>query len=473
MKSLEDILYPFLKVYDNLPSFIKLILAKLYNLIPKKKTLGQAFFDFKMLISETQFDAAEKHFEYQNKCFLETIEAAKKTKFYPKYYASFGIDINNIKSINDIDTLPFINKSTLQENGDEMVVEELRSNALYLTTGGSSGTPTGLYYQKGISRGKEQAFIENIWSEIGCERDSKSISFRGKVTAVGGEEKLFKYDYVRNWLHLSSFHLTADRFSEYINEINKFKPKYIQGYPSAITMLCKLMNQNNVVFPFKIDGVLVGSENISIEQIDLIESTLNTKLITWYGHSEIAVLGGHCIHSRKYHVFPQYGYTEMIDKNDQLIKNGSGEIVGTNFHNNVFPLIRYKTGDRAKISEEQSCNCGRNYLMLDEIEGREQEFLVAEGKRLIGMASLIVHDRTFNNIKQYQFIQNSEEEVLIKYTKLDDDIEIDESIIVKRISAKLGKGVNVKISNVSSIPLSKRGKIIPLIQNLDLKKYST
>ena len=164
---------------------------------------------------------------------------------------------------------------------------------------------------------------------------------------------------------------------------------------------------------------------------------------------------------------------EMIDKNDQLIKNGSGEIVGTNFHNNVFPLIRYKTGDRAKISEEQSCNCGRNYLMLDEIEGREQEFLVAEGKRLIGMASLIVHDRTFNNIKQYQFIQNSEEEVLIKYTKLDDDIEIDESIIVKRISSKLGKGVNVKISNVSNIPLSKRGKIIPLIQNLDLKKYST
>ena len=90
MKSLEDILYPFLKVYDNLPSFIKLMLAKLYNLIPKKKRLGQAFFDFQMLISETQFDAAEKHFEYQNKCFLETIEAAKKTKFYPKYYASFG-----------------------------------------------------------------------------------------------------------------------------------------------------------------------------------------------------------------------------------------------------------------------------------------------------------------------------------------------------------------------------------------------
>ena len=98
MKSLEDILYPFLKVYDNLPGFIKLMLAKLYNLIPKKKTLGQTFFDFKTLISETQFDAAEKHFEYQNKCFLETIEAAKKTKFYPKYYASFGIDINNIKS---------------------------------------------------------------------------------------------------------------------------------------------------------------------------------------------------------------------------------------------------------------------------------------------------------------------------------------------------------------------------------------
>ena len=471
MKGIEDIFYPFVKYYDSLPSFVRWTFAKLYNMLPTTKRLGTTYIEFQELVEKSRYWTKEQLLDYQNQEFLKTIETAKRTKFYPKYYKEHGIDINDIKSIKDITKLPFIDKSTLQSHELDLLADYDDVGSLSVTTGGSTGVPTRLYYTKGVTRSKEQAFLEGIWSEIGCKRESKSVSFRGKVTSSNGQEKLYKNDYVRNWLHMSSFHLNAENFNTYYTKINSFKPKYIQGYPSSITSFCKLLKLSGKKLNFEIKGVLCGSENISKSDVDFIEETLNAKLITWYGHSEVVVLGGFCNHSKRYHIYPQYGYTEMIDENENLIESGTGEIIGTNFHNKVFPLIRYKTSDRAKISDDQNCECRRDYLYLDDIEGRNQEFLVAEGKRLIGMASLIVHDSTFYNVKQYQFVQEKEESVTVRFTKIDPNTEVDEQLICKNMQSKMGKGITVHTEQVDETPLSNRGKLIPLIQKLKIEEY--
>ena len=74
------------------------------------------------------------------------------------------------------------------------------------------------------------------------------------------------------------YHLTESNLHIYIKELNRFKPKFIQGYPSALSLLAKLMIRNNLKLNFNVQGVFAGSENISNEQIALIESALKTKL---------------------------------------------------------------------------------------------------------------------------------------------------------------------------------------------------
>jgi phenylacetate-CoA ligase len=472
MKSLEDYLYPLLNIYNKSPRSFQWMVAKCYNLLPERKRLGSSLYDFEELIKTTEFNSEKDNWEMQNKFFLETIEVAKRTDFYPQYYKNHGIDINDIKSLNDINKLPFITKDTLQIEGKNLIVREREKNSLYITTGGSSGTPTGLYYQKNVTRGKELAFIENIWKEVGYTRNDRSAIFRGKIHGHGNENSLIKFDYVRNWLHLSSFHLTEDNLDKYIEELRKFKPKFIQGFPSALTLLSKLLIKNKIDLGIEIKGVFAGSENITKDQILLIEKAFKTKLITWYGHSEVAVLGGFCHKNKQYHIFPQYGYTEIIDNDDNIITEGTGEIVGTNFHNNIFPMIRFKTRDIAKIATDQKCcGCSRNYLLLEDIEGRDQEYIVADNNRLISLSCMNMHDKTFNNVKQFQFVQDKPAEVLLKYSTLSNKNEINENQIINNLTEKIGDNTIITVQKVENIPLTKRGKQVTLVQKLNIEDY--
>ncbi len=81
---------------------------------------------------------------------------------------------------------------------------------------------------------------------------------------------------------------------------------------------------------------------------------------------------GQCEHGR-YHLLSDYSHVELLAAGD-----GRYELVGTNFNNQYFPLIRYKTGDHVHLSENEACPCGRVFPMIERIEGRIGDYLVGE-----------------------------------------------------------------------------------------------
>jgi len=54
---------------------------------------------------------------------------------------------------------------------------------LYITTGGSSGVPVGFYLQKGVSRPKEQSYLEAQWARRGYRAGDRVAVIRGGVTS--------------------------------------------------------------------------------------------------------------------------------------------------------------------------------------------------------------------------------------------------------------------------------------------------
>jgi phenylacetate-CoA ligase len=467
MKGIEDILYPLKKHYENSPLFLQSMLGGIYRSIPLKYRVGESYFEFKNLLKNNSWDPNFVK-NYQNEEFLKTIEVAKKTTFYPRFYKENGCDINDIKSIDDIQKIPFLEKHHLQEFREEMVNLEEVGKSLYLTTGGSTGTPTGFYYEKGVTRSKEQAFIEDLWAQQGYKNGDKCVVIRGGVISSDSDSNKFdKYDAIRNWLIMSSYHLNEDTFRKYIERINQFKSKFIQGYPSALTMLAKFMNANNVKLKVKIKGIFAGSENIFPHQIEEIEKAFDAKVMTWYGHTEVLILGGYCNYDNVYHMYPQYGATEMIDANGNPVETGEGELVGTGFHNNVMPLIRFKTGDIAQVSDKKECSCNKNHIFIARILGRSHEFILSPSNRKISLTAINMHDDVFANIKQYQFEQFEKSEVYFRYELVNPVEDINESIIVKALSKKLGNDILLKVEKVAKIEPTKRGKLKALIQHIN------
>ena len=113
-----------------------------------------------------------------------------------------------------------------------------------------------------------------------------------------------------------------------------------------------------------------------------------------------------------YHVFPQYGYTEILGEDGSTIPwentGERGELVGTGFMNMSMPFIRYKTGDFATIEGWGCKECKREYPMITDVRGRWlQEMIVGKSGALISMTALNMHSDVFDHVNQYQFYQDT------------------------------------------------------------------
>jgi phenylacetate-CoA ligase len=100
------------------------------------------------------------------------------------------------------------------------------------------------------------------------------------------------------------------------------------------------------------------------------------------------------------------------------------------------PLIRYKIGDRGILSEK-ACSCGRGFPLLKKVEGRIRCIFKNKQGDLIDGGAFIRLFYFRENIKQFQVIQESLEQITInivlknkKQSKIaeKDFLEISESI---------------------------------------------
>lgn len=105
---------------------------------------------------------------------------------------------------------------------------------------------------------------------------------------------------------------------------------------------------------------------------------------------------------------------------------------------------------------------------MEKIEGRLQEIIVIKTGKYISMTAINMHSNVFDNIKQFQFYQDKEGEVVFKIVKKDTYTEEDTSYILKNLYDRIGGSVKVYIEFVDKIPRTSGGKYRFLIQKLPI-----
>jgi phenylacetate-CoA ligase len=152
-----------------------------------------------------------------------------------------------------------------------------------------------------------------------------------------------------------------------------------------------------------------------------------------------------------------------------VIKDGeTGEIIATGFHTEIFPFIRYKTGDIATYSTDR-CECGRNYPLYKSIEGRVQDFLVSKTKRLVplmGVLQLIAKSSSY--MKEYQLYQDCEGEIILHIVKKEGFSNNDVRHIRENFQTRLGDEFSLSLMYVDTISRTSRGKYQFLIQKIPI-----
>ncbi len=455
-------------MYKNLPKPLKLTVDFVYGAIPNIIKYGTKYSEMKNFLSKSQWWSEEEQIAHQVKQMRSLlIYSYKHVQYYKEVFDSYGFNPDAFKYLDQINVLPLLNKKIIQENFNDLLSDSFPVNKMGLsTTGGTSGNQLKFRSEKNYYQ-VEWPFVEHIWERAGYNPSKSRMAVLKNQTFKDGT--LFYYDWRQRKLILDNFHLNDLNIKAILDKLVLDKIDFIHTYPSAILTICGYIQRTAYQMAYAPKAILVVSENIYSGQKEFIESTLNCRVFTFYGHSERLCIAGWCEHTDLYHIQSEYGYMELLDKDQNVIKNNGeqGEIVCTGFYNRAMPFIRYQTGDYSSYSKQKNCSCGRNYKLLKSIEGRwMQEVLVLKDNSRVSITALNMHSDVFNNVKAYQFYQDTIGVIVLNVVKAEHFDQEDEKKIKHEFLIKLGKSVDFIIKYVAGIEKTERGKYRYLIQKL-------
>ncbi|MGZ4848638.1 MAG: phenylacetate--CoA ligase family protein [Halobacteriota archaeon] len=447
--------------------------AKALSILSRYRTLSSTS---KFLQKSQWWSAAEiETFQLRQLKQLLT-HAYNNVPYYRSVFSEQGLQPNDIRDLTDLERLPILTKETARDNLHALKARNFSAQDLeYVGTSATTGMTLRFYYERGTSRARELAFVRSAWGRVGYRFIDKCATLRGDVISSHGTSKLDEKKLLGRLLVLSSVSMTAESLPRYIQLIRKFKPRYIWGYPSSISILAQFMLDNNVEHFLTVRAILCGSENLFEWQRRLLEEVFQCRVFSWYGQSELAAFASECEVSHLYHVFPEYGVFELVDKTDRPITQAGevGEIVATGFNNAAVPFIRYRTGDLAQYADA-TCECGRHHALLRRIEGRANEFVVDRTGREVPLNAIWTNDRVFfssdfDGVRQFQFFQDKPGEVILNIVPGKDYGKGDSAQMFAALVERLGSEMDLEVRLVNHIPRSEAGKHRWLIQKLTVR----
>jgi len=458
---MEDFLYKYLNLYNKLPLKFRQLIGILYRLIPKKLKYGSFYDKYLKRINEfkalTNINDINK---LQQKILIREVNIAiDNITFYKRY--------KKVSNMGEFNNLPIIKKSDIISNYNLFTDNLQSSKGLKANTGGSSGNPLQFYLEKGVSRPKEKTHFDWYWQQFGYKSSDRLLMIRGMPLP---QNRLFEYRTLDNVLNVSCYNINKENIKIIIREINRFSPLFIHAYPSSLKILTSLIAPYKSELKFSPKCVFLGSEFLYETERQFFSDFFNTRVINWYGHSERLIHGGNCPYSNKYHFYPWYGYMQLLDDNNNQIKEQGkeGRIIATGFDNHIMPFIRYDTGDRGVLSESRVCECGFIGTSLETISGRGQDIIYLSDGTSVSLTAFIFgqHLESFTKIREIQIIQKKIGEIELKIVKNDNYTDKDEEYTNKTLSKSVNNRINISFSYTDTLPKTERGKNIFFVSQL-------
>ena len=171
--------------------------------------------------------------------------------------------------------------------------------------------------------------------------------------------------------------------------IDRLRPDVIVGVPTFMLELGRWGGSNS----FDVSGcpvkkiITIGEpsrkHDFSLTPVGAeIEEIWQAKIFSSYGATEFETAFGECSAGAGGHVHPELMIAEVIDEDGRVLPDGeAGEVVVTPLGVQGFPLIRFRTGDIARLYSEP-CSCGWTTKRLGPIEGRLAQRLKYRGTTL-------------------------------------------------------------------------------------------
>ena len=385
------------------------------------------------------------------------IDASRHVPYYRRAFDEVKFDPSAARSLGDLARLPFLTKALIRANTDALKADDAPPLRRY-NTGGSSGEPLVFYIGKGrVSHDVAAKWRATRW--WGVDIGDPEVVLWGSPIELGAQDRmrLLRDRLLRTKL-LPAFDMSLENLDRFVAEIRARRPRMLFGYPSALAKVAahaKARGQR--LDDLGVRVVFVTSEMLYDHQRELIGNAFGCKVANGYGGRDAGFIAHQCPQGGM-HISAEDIVVEIVGPGGELVADGEpGEIVVTHLATRDFPFIRYRTGDIG-ILAQRTCVCGRSLPLLEEIQGRSTDFVVAADGTVMHGLALIYILRDLPGIASFKIVQESRQRVRVQIVAGADFPSAMEQRIRDGFRARLGPSVEVIIDRVDVIEPERSGK---------------
>jgi phenylacetate-CoA ligase len=299
--------------------------------------------------------------------------------FYRNKFQENGLMPEDIKSLDDLQKLPFTTKVDLRDNYPYgLFTVPLEQIVRIHASSGTTGKPTVVGYTRNDI---------SMWSELmarclvaaGAGPHSVIQNAYGYGLFTGG----LGVHYGAERLGASIIPISGGNTAKQIMIMQDFGSTILTCTPSYAIYLAEVLAESGIdPASLKIRAGIFGAEPWSENIRKEIEKKLKIRAFDIYGLSEIMGPGVaiECEAQDGLHVWEDHFIPEIIDPVTLAVLpyGEQGELVITTITKEGIPILRYRTRDITTIKPEP-CACGRTHLRISRLQGRSDDMLIIRG----------------------------------------------------------------------------------------------
>ena len=461
-----------LKLYSLTPVWGQNLLLTGFSMMLERERYGGRYREYRELLEKTERMSRGEIEAYQDARLRAVVAHAYATvPYYRRVFDERRLKPSDIRSRLDLPKIPLLTRDHIRRHFDELRSSAFPAKALRTGhTSGTTGTPLTIGYDRDTVWMTYAVFDRHYrWAGCRLGHDGNRVAVaRGNVIVPLQQKKppFWRRNRRHHQLLLSSFHMSRENLPAYFEELARFRPEVLDGYPSTLYVLAKYLQSRGEVFPLR--AAISSSETLYPFQREAIEKSFACRVFDYYALAERTIFSHECERHEGHHLAMEYGITECVDERDAPVAAGTpGRMVGTSLHNMGMPLIRYVTSDVSAL-RTNDCSCGRALQLMEDVTTKAEDTLTLADGRLISPSVLTHPFKPLDSIEGSQIVQTSPHAVTVRLIRGPGYTDALTTHLVAELQARLGADVRIDVAFVDRLETQPNGKFKWVISHVPL-----
>ena len=376
--------------------------------------------------------------------------AYEESPFYRDLYSGAGFTHEDLRDPQAFDELPVIDRSMVKEHVDRIRIDRVSDvHGQAALTGGSTGEPLKtwrdlrvpllplswrMYRWWGISPADDVVHIGR-WNTSRRTQLSTSLSWWPTRVQL-----------------VDASNLQQQTVENLVTSINRRRPALIEGYVGALYEISRYIERSNrtVNSPVAIGATAAP---LTAEVRQFVQATFNAPLYDQYRCSEVPWIAGECTRRDGLHIFSDMRRIDVVDGSGTRLPAGTvGDLAITDLANRVFPLIRYRLGDRGAL-RGRPCPCGLPLPLMDPPDGRTVDMIRLPDRTVIAGGMFSIFSGVPTAVRRFRLHQNADFSIDITAVLGDSSSALaDAEQAVANLRDRLRHQVEIRLTAVDDLP---------------------